>query len=85
MFFLSAFMLLVVCLAIVRSFFFSAAASLSVTEKMGPVWSYPIGLAVSCKPPQTKRANHYLIAQRSRNFSRMSLQLELSDQVWSYW
>jgi hypothetical protein len=85
MFFLFAVALLLACLAILRSFFFSAAASLSATEKIGPVWSYPIGLAVSSKPLLTKQANHYLIARRSRNFSKMSLQLELSDQVWSYW
>jgi hypothetical protein len=85
MFFLSALALLLACLAILRSFFFFAAASLSVTEKMGPAWNYPIVLTVSSKPLQAKRANRYLIARRSRNFSRMSLRLELSDQVWSYW
>jgi hypothetical protein len=85
MFFLYALALLLASLAILRSFFFSAAASLSVTAKMGLAWNYPIALAISSKPLQTKRVNLYLIARRSRNFSRMSLQLELSDQVWSYW
>jgi hypothetical protein len=85
MFFLSAFALLLVCSAILRSFFFSAAALLSATEKTGPAWNYPVGLPVSFKPLQTKRANHFLIARHSLKFSLLSLQLELLDRVWSYW
>jgi hypothetical protein len=46
MFFLSASALPLPCSAILRSFFFSAAASLSATEKTGPAWSYPVGLPV---------------------------------------
>jgi hypothetical protein len=83
MFFLSAFALLLACSATPRSLFFSAAASLSVTEKRRPAWSYPIRLPVTIKPFQAKRADHFLIARHYLKFSLLLLQMELSDQVWS--
>ena len=85
MLFLSAFAPLLACSAILRSLFFSAAASLSATEKTSPDWSCPTGLPASFKSLQVKRANHFLIARHSLKFSPLSPQMELSDRVWRYW
>jgi cytochrome c biogenesis factor len=53
MFSLFAFALLLVGSVIVRSFFFSAVASLSATEKMGHAWNYLVELTISFRPLHT--------------------------------